>query len=60
MFLPRLVAILLSLGIAVSLIQWMLTGQPHYRTRAWNIFRVGLVVIFVILALFALERLLDQ
>ena len=59
MLLARIVATLLFLGIGVSLIQWMLTGQSRYRARAWNLFRVGLVAAFVILALFALERILS-
>ncbi|MCL2644976.1 MAG: hypothetical protein FWD51_05905 [Betaproteobacteria bacterium] len=58
MLLPRVIAVLLSLGIGASLVMWMLTGQSHYRTRAWNLFRVSVVVAFVILALFALERIL--
>ncbi|MCL2160389.1 MAG: hypothetical protein FWH56_00660 [Betaproteobacteria bacterium] len=58
MLLARIVATLLLLGIGVSLIQWMLTGQSHYRVRAWNIFRISVVTAFVILALFALERIL--
>jgi hypothetical protein len=58
MFLARIIGTLLCLGIGVSLILWMLTGQTQYRTWAWNLFRVGVVAIFVILALFALERLL--
>jgi len=58
MLLARIVATLLFLGIGGSLILWMLTGQPHHRARAWKLFRVGVVAIFVILALFALERIL--
>ncbi len=58
MFLARIIGMLLCLGIGASLVLWMLTGQSHYRTWAWNLFRVGVVVIFVILALFAFERIL--
>jgi hypothetical protein len=58
MLLARIVGMLLFLGIGASLILWMLTGQPRYRVRAWNLFRVGVVIVFVILALFALERIL--
>jgi cytochrome c oxidase assembly factor CtaG len=58
MLLARIVVVLLSLGIGVSLVLWMLTGQSRYRARAWSLFRIGVVIAFVILALFALERVL--
>jgi hypothetical protein len=58
MLLARIVGALLCLGIGASLVLWMLTGQSHYRVWAWNLFRIGVVVVFVILALFALERIL--
>jgi hypothetical protein len=58
MLLARIVGALLCLGIGASLVLWILTGQSHYRARAWNLFRIGLVTIFVVLALFALERIL--
>jgi hypothetical protein len=58
MALARIVGVLLCLGIGASLILWMLTGLPRYRAWAWNLFRVGVVVAFIVLALFALERIL--
>jgi len=58
MLLVRVIAVLLSLGIGASLILWILTGQSRYRAWAWNLFRVGVVAAFVILALFVLERVL--
>jgi len=58
MFLARILGVLLCLGIGASLILWMMTGLTHYRTWAWNLFRVGVIVAFVVLALFALERIL--
>jgi len=60
MLLARIVFVLLSLGIGVSLIQWMLTGQSHYRARAWHLFYGALAAAFIILALFAIERIVDQ
>jgi len=56
MLVIRLVAMLAVIGIGGSLVAWMLTGNPKYRRWAWNCFRAGLVVLFVFLALFALER----
>ncbi|AKU13672.1 hypothetical protein AzCIB_3779 [Azoarcus sp. CIB] len=56
MLVVRLFAILAVIGIGASLVAWMLTGNPKYRLWAWNCFRSGIVVLFVFLALFALER----
>ncbi|NMF97855.1 hypothetical protein GPA27_10695 [Aromatoleum toluolicum] len=56
MLVVRLFAILAVIGVGASLVAWMLTGNPKYRLWAWNCFRVGIVVLFVFLALFALER----
>ncbi|MDR2881059.1 MAG: hypothetical protein LBV29_04085 [Azoarcus sp.] len=58
MLLARIMVVLLCLGIGVSLVQWMLTGQLHYRKRAWNFFRISVVAVFIVLTLFALERIL--
>lgn len=54
----RLALLLAVLGIGGSMLLWLLTGQPQWRTRAWQAFRIVLVVVFVYLALFALERVM--
>jgi heme O synthase-like polyprenyltransferase len=56
MLVVRLFGVLALIGIGGSLIAWMLTGNPRYRRWAWNAFLAGLVVIFIFLALLALER----
>ncbi|NMG33407.1 hypothetical protein GRF61_02970 [Azoarcus sp. TTM-91] len=58
MLILRLCAVLVALGIGGSLLLWLFTGNPRYRRWAWNMFRAGVVVLFVFLALFALERVL--
>lgn len=58
MLLARTVGMLVGLGIGASLVLWILTGQARYKTWAWNLFHIALVAAFIILALFALERLL--
>lgn len=58
MLILRLFVLLAVLGIGGSIILWMLTGDPRYRAWAWKAFRIALVVLFVFLALFALERVL--
>jgi hypothetical protein len=50
--------LLAVLGIGGSLLLWLLTGNPRYRLWAWKAFRIALVVLFVFLALFVLERVL--
>lgn len=58
MLIMRLFMLLAVLGIGGSVILWMLTGDPRYRAWAWKAFRIALIVLFVFLALFALERVL--
>ncbi|MBS0543817.1 MAG: hypothetical protein JSR40_08795 [Proteobacteria bacterium] len=58
MLIMRVLILLALLGIGGSLLLWMLTGNPRYRAWAWKSFRAALVVIFLLLALFALERVL--
>jgi hypothetical protein len=58
MALARILGVLLCFGIGALVILWMLTGQFRYRAWAWNLFRIGLIAAFIILALFALERIL--
>lgn len=58
MLIMRLMLLFAVLGIGGSLILWMLTGEPRYKAMAWKVFRIALVVLFAILALFAIERVL--
>lgn len=56
MLIARILGTLLCLGIGVSLLLWILTGQGRYKLWAWRLARVGAMAAFVILALLALER----
>ena len=38
---------------------WLLTGDRRWLRRSWQIFRISLVVLVVILLLFAGEALLE-
>lgn len=58
MLVLRLLIVLLGLGIGGSIALWLLSGQERYRRWAWKLFRLGLIVLLGILALFALERVL--
>lgn len=58
MLILRVVGVLMVLGIGASILLWLLTGNRRYRAWAWKIARIGLVFLFVVLSLFALERVL--
>ncbi len=58
MLILRILGLLAVLGIGGSLVLWILTGDARYRVWAWKAFRVALVLILAILALFALERVM--
>ncbi|HRP23105.1 MAG TPA: hypothetical protein PLF79_12380 [Thauera sp.] len=58
MLIMRLLLLLAVLAIGGSVILWQLTGNPRYKAWAWKAFRASVVVLFVFLALFAIERVL--
>ncbi len=58
MLILRILGLLAVLGIGGSLVLRILTGDARYRVWAWKAFRVALVLILAILALFALERVM--
>lgn len=58
MLIIRLFAVLTLIGIGGSILAWIFTGDQRYRLLAWKFFRAALVILFVFLALFALERAL--
>ncbi len=58
MLIMRVILLLAVLGIGGSLLLWLLTGNPRYRAWALKAGRIALIVLFVLLALFALERVL--
>jgi hypothetical protein len=58
MLILRLLGLLAVIAVGGSIVLWLVTGDPRYRGWAWRAFRIALVVLFLILALFALERVL--
>lgn len=58
MLIMRLLLLLAVLSIGGSMILWSLTGNPRYKVWAGKAFRATLVILFVFLALFAIERVL--
>lgn len=58
MLLIRLLAALVVIGVALSLLAWLLTGDPRFRAMAWRLFRAGMLLGLVFLLLLFAERLL--
>ncbi|MBL8443314.1 MAG: hypothetical protein JNK52_04635 [Zoogloeaceae bacterium] len=58
MLIIRLFAVLALIGIGGAIIAWIFTGDVRYRDLAWMFFRAAIAVLFVFLALLALERAL--
>ncbi|MEZ5609069.1 MAG: hypothetical protein R3E45_01260 [Rhodocyclaceae bacterium] len=58
MLIMRLLLLLAVLAIGGSIILWQLTGNARYKAWAWKSFRAAVVVVFVFLSLFAIERVL--
>lgn len=58
MFVLRLVALLLGLGLAASLAAWALTRDSRYLAFAWRLFRFAVYAALIFFALFLGERLL--
>lgn len=58
MLIVRLFAVLALIGIGGAVLAWIFTGDLRYRRLAWMFTRAAVVVLFVFLALFALERVL--
>lgn len=58
MLVLRIVALLAVIGIAVSALAWILTGDRRYLRVSWRIFQVGLALSLVFLGLLFFERLI--
>lgn len=58
MLIMRFLLLFAVLAIGGSMILWLLTGNPRYKAWAWKAVRVTVVVLFVLMALFAVERVL--
>ncbi|MER2552886.1 MAG: hypothetical protein ABTQ28_06415 [Thauera sp.] len=58
MLIMRLLLLLAVLSIGGSVILWQLTGNVRYKAWAWKAARATVVMLFVLFALFAIERVL--
>lgn len=57
MLVLRILGALLVVIIGVSAAAYLVTKDRRWLRMRWQILRVGIVIILIILALFALERL---
>ena len=58
MLVARILAGLLVAALGVAGVMYLLTRNPRWLRLAWQLLRVGLFVLLVFLAFFALERFL--
>lgn len=58
MLIMRLLLLLAVLAVGGSVILWLLTGHPRYKSWALKALKVALALAFAFFALFAIERVL--
>ena len=58
MLLLRVIGLLAGIGLGVSVLMYMLSGERKYLRFAWRLFKYSLFVVVLILLLFLGERLL--
>ena len=58
MLLIRVIGLLVAIGLGVSVLMYMLSGERKYLLFAWRLFKYSVFVLALILLLFLGERLL--
>ncbi len=58
MLVLRILGALLIVVVGVSLVASVITRDPRWRRFAWQTIRLGVIILFIFMALYALERLL--
>jgi len=58
MLLVRLLGLVAAIGLALSVLLYMVTGDRKYLVFAWRLFKYSLFLVVAILLLFLFERLL--
>ena len=53
----RIAVLVVAVVLAVSLLAWLLTGDPRWRRTAWRVFKYAVFALAGILLLFAGEAL---
>lgn len=57
MWLLRLLAVILVIGVGVGVVLYAFTGNRAYLAFAWRLFRYGIVFALLVFALMFVERL---
>jgi hypothetical protein len=55
----RLAVLGVAVALAVTVLAWLLTGDPRWRRATWLIFKYAVFALAAILLLFAGEALLE-
>jgi len=58
MLLIRIIGLLAAIGLGVSVLMYMLSGERRYLHFAWRLFKYSIFVVALMLMLFLGERLL--
>jgi heme O synthase-like polyprenyltransferase len=54
----RVAVIAVAIVLAITVIAWLVTGEPRWRRLAWQVFKYAVYALALILVLFAGEALL--
>lgn len=54
----RVAVIAVAIVLAITVIAWLVTGEPRWRRLAWRVFKYAVYALALILVLFAGEALL--
>ena len=54
----RVAVVVVAIALGVSVLAWLLTGDPRWRRIAWQVFKYSVFAALAILVLFAGEALL--
>jgi heme O synthase-like polyprenyltransferase len=55
----RVAVVTLAIVLGMSVLAWLVTGDPRWRRFAWTVFKYSVFVLLGILVLFAGEALLE-
>ncbi|HYI87646.1 MAG TPA: hypothetical protein VEX61_11175 [Burkholderiales bacterium] len=55
----RVAVLAAAIAIAVTVLAWLLTGEPRWKRIAWQVFKFSVFGLLAILLLFAGEALLN-
>jgi len=56
----RIVGLAVVAILAITILAWLITGDPRWKRLSWQVFKVSVFVLLGVLLLFAGEALLHQ